>query len=272
MTAPPGGIGSSIRQLLSGGMRELTIASYYGKKPHRLVSLIHALQSAISRELGREFAPRTVHDIHATLVGVGRIDHFTGPPTVSPMIWPHSQHHVDLVGLFHYLCSAAKGNGFSIQFGGFEDRDYKLSSRGQRLYNRSFVSSNGDLVLIGWPVRTSDGNPEPSTTVDQIRRDCARFGVIHKYHESPTAVDPDLYLVLGRWTGGKSQQAPNLLAGLETLIRKFLSRNQTTVRLTTSHLQAVAYVDRTLPRESSLAAPLCTLLSPDELDRFLRGT
>jgi hypothetical protein len=50
--------------------------------------------------------------------------------------------------------------------------------------------------VIGWPVE----HGRPTARLGELRRDCARFGVIHKYHRGTTALDPDAYLVVGTST------------------------------------------------------------------------
>ena len=99
--------------------------------------------------------------------------------------------------------------------------------------------------MIGWPVE----HGRPTTRLGELRRDCARFGVIHKYHRGTTALDPDAYLVVG-------DVDADVPPGAAEAVRAALDE-PTSVRLTAADVSLVGYVDPALPRESSTWRRLC---------------
>jgi hypothetical protein len=234
-------------------VRRATVVMYYGTKPARLESLIKALQQITSSMVGTSFRSKHLTDIHATLI---RIENTLngGRPKEAP----------DLEGLFSYLCSTIHKRPSTIQFGGFADRDYPISSRGRRLYTRSFALDRGKAVLIGWPITSP--RQEPCTVLDEIRRESQRYNVVHKYHELPTSVDPDAYLVIG--TYDPYDIRPDYIEKASDAIRKRLSESRVITRLQPSDLRVVLYTDEALPQDSSEGLPLCQLGISEKVARL----
>ena len=129
-----------------------------------------------------------------------------------------------------------------LRFGGFSAEE-TFRSRGRPLRERSALLDGERAVVIGWPVE----HGRPTTRLGELRRDCARFGVIHKYHRGTTALDPDAYLVIGAVDGPRP--------GAADAVRTAIDR-PTSVRLTAEDVSLVRYVDPALPRASSTWRPI----------------
>jgi len=202
-----------------------TVVAFYGPKPEALGAFIAAAQDALGAALGAAFQPRPVSEVHATIVGL-----------------EDSPERADDVAEF--IGTRLRERPIDLQFGGFPASDGGLLSRGLSLYERSVVLGSGRVVLIGWPVEQG----RATARLGELRRDCARFGVIHKYHRGTTALDPDAYLVVGALA---PDLAASALAEAERAVRAATLDRTTRVPLTASDVALVQYVDPALPRASS---------------------
>ena len=206
-------------------MDRLTVVAFYGPKPHALSTLIGAVQEALGAEVGSAFRPRAVDDVHATILGLEDAPGSAGD-----------------VGAF--IAAELRTAPIDLQFGGFPADETALRSRGRSLHERSAVLDGGRAVVIGWPVE----HGRPTARLGELRRDCARFGVVHKYHRGTTALDPDAYLVVGDLEPAIDLE---VLAEAERAVRAAVLDRPTHVTLTASDVSLVRYVDPALPRASS---------------------
>jgi len=197
----------------------LTVVAFYGPKPDALGALLGAVQQAFAAELGAAFRPRPVDDVHATVIGL-----------------EDAPGCADDVAAF--VAAELRRAPRDIRFGGFSAAE-TFRSRGRPLRERSALLDGERAVVIGWPVE----HGRPTTRLGELRRDCARFGVIHKYHRGTTALDPDAYLVVGDVDADVPPDAAEA-------VRAALGE-PTSVRLTAADVSLVRYVDPALPRESS---------------------
>jgi hypothetical protein len=237
---------------------EATVVAWYDALPADLAGLVGRVQGLLGRELAG-FEPRNPRQVHATVI---RLD-------------PGS----DLAGLLGHLHAVFSAAPLRIQFGGFSDRDHAFASRSKRLYERSLTMQQGLVTLIGWPVEERSGSPtagrgsgpaeaEPLQVLGEVRRDCQRFGAVHKYHGAGRATDPDAYMVVGEY-----DQAGTTPAELERAagkVRAWLRRRPVRVRMGAGELRAVVYADRRLPPESTVALPLGRPGAHAEVARLLR--
>jgi hypothetical protein len=214
-------------------MREGAVVAYYDAVPADLARLVAKVQRLVGQGIA-SFAPRSLREVHATIIGLGPL----GPG-------------VDLPGLLDHLRAAFSAAPLQIGFGGFADRDYGFASRSRRLYERSLTLHQGQATMIGWPVTTAH---EPLLALDQIRRTCQRFGVVHKYHDPQGATDPDAYMVVGEYDQNASATGePDEVA---RTVRQALRRDPVAVRTSAEELWVVVYTDRRLPRQETIALPL----------------
>lgn len=214
-------------------MREGAVVAYYDILPADLARLVAKVQRLVGQGIA-SFAPRSLREVHATIIGLG----LPGPA-------------VDLPGLLDHLRAAFSAAPLQIGFGGFADRDYAFASRSRRLYERSLTLHQGLATMIGWPVGTAH---EPVLALDQIRRSCQRFGVVHKYHDATGATDPDAYMVVGEYD--QNTGATDELYEVARAVRWALRRDPVAVRTGVEELQVVVYTDRRLPRQETIALPL----------------
>jgi hypothetical protein len=199
----------------------LTVVAFYGPKPDPLGALIGAVQDALAAQVGSLFRPRPPDDVHATMLGLEDAPGSAGE-----------------VGAF--LAGELRAAPIDLQFGGFPAQETALRSRGRSLHERSVVLDGGRAVVIGWPVERG----RPTARLGELRRDCARFGVVHKYHQGTSALDPDAYLVVG-------ELADVPPVDVAEAVRAAVLDRPTTVRLTADDLSLVRYADPALPRASS---------------------
>jgi hypothetical protein len=214
-------------------VREGAVVAYYDALPTELAGLVARVQALLGHDIAG-FEPRSLREVHATVIRLG-------PPGPG----------VDLPGLLDHLRARFAAVPLHVRFGGFADRDYAMASRSRRLYERSLTLHQGLATLIGWPV---DADNEPLLVLDELRRACQRFGVVHKYHDTAGTTDPDAYMVIGAY-----DQAATATAQLEEVareLRRVLRRDPVTVRTGVEQLRVVAYTDRRLPRQETVALPL----------------
>lgn len=214
--------------------RQSTIVALYGDgKPAALRELVTDLQDGIVDAVGEHFAPRPVHDVHLTIVGL-EIDHDA----------------IDVVGLCRHLVRELTADPLAVRFGGVTDGDPRTDGRGRRLHERALVVAGPKVVLIGWPVGRDD---EPTGRLDDLRRAAGRFGARHRYHATPAARDPDAYSVLGdlRPGGDTRRLDDGLRAG-----RSALARSCCRVRVAAADVRLATYLDPRLPGGSTISTPI----------------
>ena len=229
-------------------MREAAVVAYYDGLPPDLASLVAKVQRLVGHGVA-SFAPRSLREVHATVIRLG-------PPGPGR----------DLPGLLDHLGTVFAAEPLRVHFGGFTDRDYAFASRSRRLYERSLILHQGLATMIGWPVGTAH---EPVPVLDQVRRSCQRFGVVHKYHDAPGATDPDAYMVVGEYDPNAC--GANQLDEVARGVREELRRHPVAVRMSPEELQVVVYTDRRLPRQETIALPLRRSELHAEVVRLLGG-
>jgi hypothetical protein len=234
---------------------QATIVAYYGSLPKELEELVQDLQGLVGSEVG-SFRPRALREVHATIIA---LDSATNVAV--------QRAKTDLRDVLNHLLTTITANPLTVQFGGFTDRDYALASRSQRLFIRSFSIDEGLATLIGWPVSPSSEGTQPTRILDRIRRECGAFNVHHKYHSSPTAVDPDMYAVVGAYDAETTSN--EALQAAVHRARSMLADRPVRVPLSVEDIRVVVYMDPRLPAASSVAFPLSTPDIQDEVARLL---
>lgn len=88
---------------------------------------------------------------------------------------------------------------------------------------------------MAWPFR----NKQYVSAIDRLRRECTQFGVLHKYHDTPDAVDNDFFFVLGNIAGTPDDD--RLLACQQDVREYMASLDLPSITLTERELKIVAY-------------------------------
>jgi hypothetical protein len=144
----------------------------------------------IAEAIGKQFSPYEMAQIHATVVGLERTAG-SASCNLNYQRYRGESVEMDLPGFFNYLSSDAP-LPFSIQIGGFANRDYPFTSRGHRPYDRSFSIQGDKAVVMGWPrigrpsmqlptaaiAKTEEGWLYPRT-LDEIRLTAEEYGILH---------------------------------------------------------------------------------------------
>jgi hypothetical protein len=179
----------------------VTAVSLYGPKSGPLRDLLAWVQDTVAAELGGSFAPYRLEQVHGTLVVLSGVPDDRVPGAVL------NEYYLERRGLRRAMdferavaiLQERLARPVPIRIGGFgPDDPLPVTSQGRHLYERSFSARAGALVLMGWPVASlaSAGNDRP---LDELRREMARAGVLHKYHRHAAAVDDDFHLVVGHY-------------------------------------------------------------------------
>ncbi len=239
--------------------RQLSLVALLRQKPDALVDLIRNCQERLTATLDVAFQPYALPQIHATIVGMERVE-ATVDANLNIARYHQTLVPMDFSGLLAYLRGGAAGHlPLRVQIGGFADRDYHFTSRGQRPFLRSFSIQQDRVVLMGFPCNggplSDDAACEPSVytmALDQIRRDCQAFNILHKYHISPHDRDNDLFFRIGIINCAVSQEGA--IRQVEQQIRHFAgSISPIMLELTSADLCIVAYADETFPPGTTVA-------------------
>ena len=248
-------------------MSQQTIVALHGQKIGLLKELLKTTQDKLSEIKGIEFKEYNLSQIHATLIG---LEEEPAKPNVNFnfLIKRKAEVQMNISGFREYLRSSSE-LPFQIQIGGFKDRDYPFISRSQRPYKRSFSIQGNKAVIMGWPIR---GKPLEDSeissikliqesrlypnTLDILRRNAQRFGILHAYHASATDVDNDFYLRIGLF--GNVDQAKVRSEEIQKNLRDFLSTMPPIIlNIELKDLKMVSYKDETLP--------ICKQTKPQEV-------
>jgi hypothetical protein len=223
-----------------------TIIAYYGStKPNVLEAYVADVQERVNACIP-SFAARPLAEVHATIIGLESY----GPLAAEdePAELAKLGGDSGLPALCGYLGCRVRLDSVNIQFGGFLDRDYAVSSRGKRLFERSLTVNGGQMMLLGWAV---SARSEPTDYLDGLRRGAQQFGATHRYHQVPTDKDPDAYMVIG------SIDNPSNFDNIEIdRVRHALTQSSCRTPLNVNSIQVATYSDTRLPRSSTRTWPL----------------
>jgi hypothetical protein len=247
-------------------MRQVTLVALYGQKPSDLSELLEECQKQIAGELGGNFHPYDVTQIHATMIGLERTIGSTGL-NLNLNKYRNMQGRMNFERLLGLLREGSVFP-FQIQIGGFQNRDYPFVSRGQRPYERAFSIQGDKTVLMGWPIQGQpfgDGRTDVVTLIhesriyptvlDNLRRAGQNFNILHAYHRLLTDIDNDFYFRIGLIYN--SPLNPLQQQKVENAIRQFLSAIKPIVlEVTERNVYIASYEDETLPLTSTKVWPV----------------
>ena len=236
-------------------MKQAALVALYGDKNADFADLIVDCQAVARSELGDSFRPYDVRQVHATIIG---LEHATGTARRNRNFLHYRDQAVnmDIDG----FVASLRGSSlfpFSVQIGGFADRDHPFRSDpfGRKLesrpFDRSFSIWHDKAIVMGWPVcTTTDGERYPPI-LDTIRRSAQTFGILHGYHRTGDAIDNDFYFRIGLV---ELDAAPPAL--VRQLRRMLSQRLPVMLKVSLDDLSIVRYSDERLPLDSTESIPL----------------
>jgi hypothetical protein len=241
-------------------MRQVSLVALYGDKETEISKLIGECQARVSAALGSAFSPYDLRQVHATVVGLERRP---GSTRDNANFWKYRgrRTEMDFGGFLDFLRSCSQ-IPFEVRIGGFENRDYPFVSdpfekgTDSRPYERTFSVQGDRVVVMGWPVR---GNSMYPLSLDDIRRVAQKFGILHAYHRTLTAVDNDYFFRIG--LVDRKQTASFDLDALAHQMRESLAGadkpiSSVITQVTLDDVFVAAYEDDTLPVASTKVWPL----------------
>jgi hypothetical protein len=235
----------------------LTLAAFYGDKPESFVALIRWCQAAVSAKLPGAFRPYDVRQVHATIVGL------EGTRTSGQV---HHEHYnacgrdprpMDLRGLVE-MVRRTELLPIRARIGGFRREDeYPFESLGAHPYLRTFaIQPSSIVVAMGWP----EAAGEFPNSLDLLRRECVRFGILHKYHRTAECKDNDLFFVLGKVDLTATNRA-KCDATSEAVRGRFSGIQPVHIEVNATNLSLIAYSDNELPLATSVPISLESAVS-----------
>jgi hypothetical protein len=247
-------------------MKQVTLVSLYGAKQDEFSTLITQCQDTVKSVLGNAFLPYDVRQVHATIVGLERI----GSVNHNLNYWKHrgQQVEMDFDGFLKFLRTSSQ-IPFEAQIGGFANRDYPFVSdpfekgRDNRPFDRMFSVQGDKVVVMGWPLRGQPLKTVPVTphewaqerqlyppVLDEIRHSAQKFGILHAYHKTRTAIDNDLFFRIGLLdTKAMSAGSTDIL--IQEMQEKLSALPPVITQVTQHDVFLAAYEDDKLPLAST---------------------
>lgn len=229
------------------GQMNLTLAAFYGEKPRILTDLIQWCQTTIASQIPGSFRPYEIGQVHATVVGLeGKRSGDTILNENSGK--PEDGKGMDLARMLADL-QTSELLPFRVRIGGFRlSEDYRFKSAGLHPYIRSFGIQSSEIALaIGWPEK----DQQFPNTLDSIRRQFNKRGILHKYHKEEDDVDNDFFFVLGKVD--PLAESTVTYGALSELIRvQMTGIEPVRIDVRTEDLSLVAYVNDELPLATSI--------------------
>lgn len=235
----------------------LALVAFYEKtrslKPDAFASLIEGVQQSIREVLERNgvdpstFEAYEREQVHATVLGCEGASTRQGILSKWFLEKRGQRRYLDCENLLrHFRCDS--NLPIRVRFCGFRQHsEFPFRSRGEHPYFRSFQirTDNDSAVLVGWP---SEGGRYPPA-LDRLRVAGQKYNALHKFHESPEAVDNDCYVVLGRFTSLPSRR---IREKIEKRTRDMLAgTNEICAAIDRSTLSLVRYRDTALSLENT---------------------
>jgi hypothetical protein len=223
------------------GTRFVSAVALYGPKAGPLRDFLARAHAAIAAQLGQDFRPYTLEQVHATLIA---LDAAADPETGAIVNAYYLAHRgtaleMDLPRVMDILARRF-ARPFGARFGGFAPgQEVPFTSQGRHLFDRSFSVRGTAFVLVGWPAESLSG---PGRPLDDLRRDMNAAHVLHKYHRRDADVDNDLYLVVGHHLGAP----PGALRRAEAAVREMLAAQPIELEIGLGDVKIVASDSHTL--------------------------
>ena len=221
------------------GSRFISAVAFYGPKTGRLRELLAGVQAMIAEQVGGDFRPYTLDQVHATLIALNGVRE--GGTIVNEYLLEHAdeRREMDLPRVMDILARRF-AVPLRVRIGGFRPgQAVPFTSRGQHLAERTFSVQGEAFVLMGWPADSLAGLGQP---LDELRREMNAAGVLHRYHTRPGDVDNDLHLVVGHHAGASAEA----LARATAAVRDKLAADPADLTIGLSDVTIVAADSHTL--------------------------
>jgi hypothetical protein len=221
------------------GSRFISAVAFYGPKTGRLREVLSEVQALIAEQIGADFRPYSLEQVHATLIALNGVrDPATGA-VVNEYLLAHAgvRREMDLSRVMDILIGATP---LRVRIGGFRPgQEIPFTSRGQHLAERTFSVQDHAFVLVGWPADSLAGAGRP---LDDLRREMNTANVLHRYHARATDVDNDLHLVVGHHAGAP----PGALARATAAVRDKRAADPVDLAIGLADIKIVAADSHTL--------------------------
>jgi hypothetical protein len=221
------------------GSRFISAVAFYGPKTGRLRELLAGVQALIAAQVGDDFLPYSLEQVHATLIALDGVR--DGGAVINEYSLAHAgvRREMDLPRVMDILARRF-ATPLPVRVGGFRpDQAPPFTSRGQHPAQRSFSVQDRAFVLVGWPTASVAGNGRP---LDDLRREMNAAGLLHRYHASPGDVDNDLHMVVGHHA-----DAPAAALGrAEAAVRDMLAAGPADLAIGLADVKIVAADSHTL--------------------------
>jgi hypothetical protein len=223
------------------GERFISAVALYGPKHGALRDFLAGAQALIAEQLGDDFRPYSLDQIHATLIA---LDAASDPDTGAIV----NAHYLANAGvaldmdLPRVMDTLARhfAHPLGVRLGGIlPGRHVPFTSQGQHLFERSFFARGNALVLVGWPTASLAG---AGRRLDELRRDMNAANVLHKYHRRDGDVDDDFYLVVGHHRGAPAAALGRAVAA----VRDRLAADPVDLEISLADVKIVAADSHTL--------------------------
>ncbi len=221
----------------------------YGQKPAQARDYISGVQQILAAELKSAFTAYAMEQVHATIIGLEGWRDIRSSQVISKNLEELAGETSPMdIGRLADLISGLFAAPLAVRFGGYEPTGhYGFTSRGADPHVRSFSIQGTAAVIIGWPASYGDGEQ----ALDTLRRSFRDANALHRYHAEPSAVDNDLYLVVGHID--RSAVSDEHIFAATSRGRAFAARNIVRFDINQSDVVVVSYEDATLRPETSIA-------------------
>jgi len=224
------------------GSRFISAVAFYGPKAGRLRELLAGVQAMIAEQVGADFRPYTLDQVHATLIALNGVRE--GGTIVNEYLLEHTgeRREMDLPRVMDILARRFAAP-LGVRIGGFRPgQAVPFTSRGQHLAERTFSVQGEAFVLMGWPADSLAGAGRTQRPLDELRREMNAAGVLHRYHARPADVDNDLHLVVGHHAGAPAGALARAIAA----VRDKLAADPADLAIGLSDIKIVAADSHTL--------------------------
>jgi len=224
------------------GSRFISAVAFYGPKAGRLRELLAGVQAMIAEQVGADFRPYTLDQVHATLIALNGVRE--GGRIVNEYVLEHTgeRREMDLPRVMDILAGRF-AVPLRVRIGGFRPgQAVPFTSRGQHLAERTFSVQGEAFVLMGWPADSLAGVEGAALPLNELRREMNAAGVLHRYHARPADVDNDLHLVVGHHAGAPADALARAIAA----VRDKLAADPADLAIGLSDIKIVAADSHTL--------------------------